>query len=1053
MKNFSPETDTDLQSYLEALPLDALILEDAFDCAMTQSRNFVKAINDNPGVCFEKTPGQIWETIRKIVIVQLACSKQELDFSILVKTYETLLNWRLSGSAGKFTLNHCVSDKKRRGIFYTPDALARQLTEQALSALRSKTSRKSNVSELLELKIVDPSMGAGGFLQNALSHLTELCIDGLAAGCDEEWDFFHRQIKDFTEFRGCAADLRNLAPEDLQPLLQRVVARKCLYGLDVDSAAVELAKVGLAKVCGLDVSLAKSVFVNIRHGNALLGSWEKHQDREIYDALRTIAKETMRWSSDVEFETLRNLSESSRRDWFILQFFIKFLKALPAECSLNSVIARLTFFHWKVEFADVFSGENPGFDVVLTNPPWEVEKANSKEFFSRFDASFTSLGKQDALKFQQDLFAEDSSVEQEWRELEAYYEGVSAFLLRRSESTNCAPFQYQGGADLNTYKLFLELGYWLAKEDGVIAQIVPSGIYSDKSATAMRHLFLKKCRWLSLRGFHNREALFDIHRSFKFCTVVVAKGGETESIRCSFMNTSAGLLQGSPATSPAADVGDDVDIPVETLHMISAENFAIAEIQSLADLKLLERVFKPAMSLGSLSVDANKADEQMISTGGAYISFRRELDMTNDSHRFADRASVGQNGYIADCLGHWLKGRWRPVADFNWQNGIADCAISYDGELALAIDDIEQVLLPIYEGRMIGQYDWAKKAWQQGKGRTAEWSDLEFERKQILPQYLLDLNTYNAMQPSRGPKLAYLAVGAATNSRSCISAMIGDWPCGNSVPVLSVVDGNGNQQSDVGLLLSLLACMNSFVFDYVLRLRLSSNNLNWFILKECPLPELRELSKNSDFVSAVSELSRHNAISGNLLFSSRFNSRLPQRVRRMKLRAFVEAIVAHAYKVDEQDILHILEGCEIAGSAVNLQSARISQSRLSLGKGFHRMDSRLPPQMRAPALFYHSFKLLKEKGTKWLFENLDEDEVLFSKREFLNLMPDMVAEESSILSENKTGFEKFVRSINVEQGHLESELARQLSNIRNLSYPVVTLVKSHKMATSSLSEV
>ncbi len=36
--------------------------------------------------------------------------------------------------------------------------------------------------------------------------------------------------------------------------------------------------------------------------------------------------------------------------------------------------------------------------------------------------------------------------------------------------------------------------------------------------------------------------------------------------------------------------------------------------------------------------------------------------------------------------------------------------------LLSAIDDIRRVLLPVYEGRMVGQYDWAKKAWLQGRG-------------------------------------------------------------------------------------------------------------------------------------------------------------------------------------------------------------------------------------------------------------------------------------------------------------------------------------------------
>ena len=72
---------------------------------------------------------------------------------------------------------------------------------------------------------------------------------------------------------------------------------------------------------------------------------------------------------------------------------------------------------------------------------------------------------------------------------------------------------------------------------------------------------------------------------------------------------------------------------------------------------------------------------------------------------------------------------------------------------------IEGVALPLYEGRMIGQFDFSEKGWVSGKGRGAEWRKIPWERKQIEPQYLMGLEDYQSRTPRHGrvPKAAYHA--------------------------------------------------------------------------------------------------------------------------------------------------------------------------------------------------------------------------------------------------------------------------------------------------------
>ena len=184
------------------------------------------------------------------------------------------------------------------------------------------------------------------------------------------------------------------------------------------------------------------------------------------------------------------------------------------------------FFHWELEFPDVFQGTAPGFDAVIGNPPWEVQKPNSKEYFSDVDPLYRSYGKQEALDRQLEYFRNEARVELNWMHYSARLRARSNWVkyaahpfgdqvwidkdekphhefpldkkfgqsaadhklwadLRKGRSgfaDPAHPFLHQGSADLNTYKMFLETGHALLREGGRLGLLVPSGIYSDKGA-------------------------------------------------------------------------------------------------------------------------------------------------------------------------------------------------------------------------------------------------------------------------------------------------------------------------------------------------------------------------------------------------------------------------------------------------------------------------------------------------------------------------------------------------------------------------------------------
>lgn len=944
----------------------------------------------------------VFETVRKLVVRLLAAKKgSELDFAELSNAYEELLEMRLTGKLGAFKLVESVNEKRKRGVFYTPNSLARDVTIRALlplltenpdlesseespASLPASADSMVSVERILSLRIVDPSMGAGTFLRTTLDVLSECILKRLSiCNRDADWNALIERVPASVDAFSVRECLNKSDPVQLKRLISIAVARNCLYGLDVDSAAVELARIGLAHRCGLPASEA-SLFENLRHGNALLGLWRNPADKEGPAS-----------------------SERQRRDTVCLQFFGNLIALFADDVPVEHIRARLNFFHWDLEFAEVFSGDNPGFDAVITNPPWEIEKANSREFFSRWDPDFMTLGKQAALLRQEQLIAQDSNLAEEWNYYKLYHEGFKNYLQKVADRPWMVddkrvetPFCHQGGGDSNSYKLFLELSYFLLKTGGVVAQIVPSGLYSDKGATELRRLFLGHCRWLFLHGYHNREGIFPIHRSFKFCTMGAIKGGSTSNVSCSFMRVSPDQLAEKP-----------VNFNVSLLRRLSQDCLSFTEVTRVQDLQLIEKICSTATSIGALQ--CNPVSDKNAESRA--ISFRREFDMTNDSRLFIESSAAQRSGYVRDIFGHWIKGAWRPIEMFHSRHS-GEYTQSADGDSGLAVDDIERVLLPVYEGRMIGQYDWAKKAWLSGKGRRAEWAEVDFGNKALFPQYTIDLADYLSIQPERGAKIGYLAVGASTNARSCIAAMIGDWPCGNSVPVLSTGSQNNHDRLCV-----LLACLNSYVFDYLLRMRLSANNLNWFILKECLIPDLEKLSQCAPLISAVSELSNHNALRAEGFPSACTDNS----ARRARLRAFVEAVIADAYQVNSDDCRLILRGCQIDDSTSGFEQGR------SIDKGFHRIDLHLPYQFRGPYLFARSFALLQENGLEWLFEHLSNDK---TQDEF---------EKFDCMVTNPT--ERLRAAVNLPSPH--NNLAELFSRIRSRVITSSVRAKSPEMGT------
>lgn len=608
-------------------------------------------------------------------------------------------------------------------------------------------------------------------------------------------------------------------------------------------------------------------------------------------------------------------------------------------------------FHWEVEFPDVFTPERCGFDAVIGNPPWEVMKPSSHEFFTEYDPIYRTYDKQTALRRQQEFFNLDSTIKDAWDDYISRFKALSNWtkyvhepfgltLQRGKRGTELAglwarerrsrvgysdvthPFAYQGSADLNAYKLFLESSYALCQPAGLVGMIVASGIYSDLGTRELRELFLDRSQWRWIFGFINWEEIFSIYYRVKFAIVIVARRALSTqtSISASFGRYRIGDWEQAETTA--------FPLPREVIREFSPRTLSVLEISTARDLNICRCMYSHSFRIG----------DQL---PGWTVSYAREFDMTNDSKHFPPLERWRKSGFEPHLFGQW-------------------------------VEPAGSAALPLVEGRMINQFDCSEKGWVSGRGRTARWRTIPFDHKVVEPQFLVTEQTYRSWEKAcTGPKIAFMDIASSTNARTMNCVMIKDFPCGHSAPVLSVARG------DVIRSLLLSACLNSLPFDYAARQRIGGLHLTWFIVEECPLPiAMRGMLESPPVARILANAARLTmctrryapewlllqTLTGSLPEVEWKNTWAITEADRLRLRIEIDALVADLYGLTPDDYNWIV------------------RDDPSDPKGFWRVDKQLPYRERLTGLAAAAFRALKDG--KWSAENAGD----LSNDEFFELL-------------------------------------------------------------------
>jgi Eco57I restriction-modification methylase/MmeI, DNA-methyltransferase domain len=540
---------------------------------------------------------------------------RDLGVEQLGAVYETLLDYEPRVDRGRVALIRGSGLRKATGSFYTPQPIADYLVRRTLGPL----VRDATPERILQLRIVDPAMGSGAFLVAACRYLSIAYEAALvrAGGCH-------------------AGDIG----ERERAAIRRTIAERCLYGVDLNPMAVQLARLSLWLATLASDRPLSFLDHRLQTGDSLLGAWiatlrrppaaTRRADMPLFDATEPV--DAMREALPVRFsfesipnDTLDQVRAKERAfaaltapgsalsrwkrvaDTWCASWFGKDGNAPPPGAfsalsdallggpgalpeplvsqylaGAGAIAVARRFFHWELEFPEVFFDRDgrrlpqAGFDAVLGNPPWDMIRA---------DAGQTDV----------------------------------AGVVRFTRDSGIYSAQSDGHA--NRYQLFVERAVALTRPGGRIGLVLPSGLATDHGSARLRRLLFSRCAVDAIVGMNNRRGVFPIHRSVRFLLVTASPGTPTDRVACRL-----DLDDPSALESAGEDLADSTWFPIglspSVLERISGDGLAIPALRDSIDLGIVERAASLFRPLG----DAR----------GWAARFGRELNATDNRDAFHD---------------------------------------------------------------------------------------------------------------------------------------------------------------------------------------------------------------------------------------------------------------------------------------------------------------------------------------------------------------------------------------------------------------------------------
>ncbi|MEU9939110.1 Eco57I restriction-modification methylase domain-containing protein [Streptomyces lavendulae] len=578
-------------------------------------------------------------------LVQVLDTNQLPENAEIVEAYET----------GTFYLFEASGQRKGSGSYYTARPLAHFVVGETLRPL----VQDATPEEILNLRICDPAMGSGAFLVPAVHQLTEAYGEALARAGEM---------------------LDHKLDDSERAAYRRLIVERCIYGVDLNPMAVELAKVSLWLTTAAAGKPLSFLDAHMRCGNAVvgaaIGSWAgvpvpaqggrvqrsaagiddlqdslfaveepdlaslvrarkalAHDPSE--DRLQVRAKEK-RFTRLLDSDDFTRLQDMG--DWWVAPFF--YTDALrsnsgqwiaghdalkcgePLRQHLADIPAQVRSeirpFHWEVEFPEVF------FDVKgerRDDAGFDALIGNPPWEGITFKAA-EFYGRFDPsytlLKKKDEKLERQAELELRDDVTEAKIDADRSLAGVKAfiKSSGVYRMLYGHGIAFNYYRTFLERELALLAPGGRLGLVIDSGVANGASTADHRRELLDHCTIDHFVLCDNSNGIFPIHRSEQFLLLVAEAAGSTDPL---------------PFTSGVSSLDDLLDLdrrtlPIsrQTLEALDPDSLAVPDARDPQLLSLLTSVYN------SRPLFLSPMPE-----GGWQIEWGRELNIHDDRQSFS----------------------------------------------------------------------------------------------------------------------------------------------------------------------------------------------------------------------------------------------------------------------------------------------------------------------------------------------------------------------------------------------------------------------------------